>query len=257
MDPIPADLFPFYKGGYEKIPSSLSELREQAIRERYRLDPILKYKSKGKLLEIGPWRGVFSCNAKDAGFDVTAIEQDLDCVDFLQNVVGIRALQSSDPVRSIDELQEQFDVIVLWHSLEHLRTPWLVIQKAAQRLAPGGILLVAIPNIESYEYSVLKAAWKHLDAPRHLYFFPIDSLAGLCQRSGLSTVEMTTSDELSDALSRDTWHSFASSLLPVKYLRGALALLLRYATLRKERKPRAGAGLTAVFRLEAASPPHR
>ncbi len=42
-----------------------------------------------QLLEIGPWIGIFSCNAKDAGFDVTAIEMDQNCVNFLNDCVGI------------------------------------------------------------------------------------------------------------------------------------------------------------------------
>lgn len=247
MDPIPPDLIPFYKGGYQSIPRSLSELRQVAAEERYRMDPILKHKKGGRLLEIGPWIGVFSCNAKDAGFDVTAIEIDQKCVDFLNQTVGIRALQSSDPAASLARMEEKFDVIALWHSLEHLRSPWVVVEQAARSLAAGGILVIAIPNIDSYQYSVLKAAWKHLDAPRHLFFFPIDSLIKLCRAQGLSALEISTSDELSDALSRDNWHSLAKSMIPVRYVKGVLARLLRIAAWKGERKPNAGAGLTAVF----------
>jgi 2-polyprenyl-3-methyl-5-hydroxy-6-metoxy-1,4-benzoquinol methylase len=148
-------------------------------------------------------------------------------------------------------MNETFDVIALWHSLEHLRNPWLVVDQAAKSLAPGGILVIAIPNIDSYQYSVLKGAWKHLDAPRHLFFFPIESLNGLCRQHGLSVLEVTTSDELSDALSRDNWHSLANSTIPVRYVRGVLARLMRLAAWKGERKPNAGAGLTAVFQLSA------
>ena len=229
------------------MPRSLAALRELAASERYRLNPILKYKKSGRLLEIGPWIGIFSCNAKDAGFDVTAIEIDHKCVDFLNQTVGIRALQSSDPAASLARMDEKFDVIALWHSLEHLRIPWVVVEQAARSLAPGGILVIAIPNIDSYQYSVLKAAWKHLDAPRHLFFFPIESLIKLCRAQGLAALEISTSDELSDALSRDTWHSLANSMIPVRYVRGVLARLLRIAAWKGERKPNAGAGLTAVF----------
>ncbi len=147
MDGIPSDLAHFYEGGYQPMPASLSELRKLAACERYRMNSILKYKKGGKLLEIGPWVGIFSCNAKDAGFQVTAIEMDQNCVDFLTNTVKIEAFQSSDPAGSLSKLDEKFDVIALWHSLEHLREPWLVIQQAAKRLAPHGILLVAIPNM--------------------------------------------------------------------------------------------------------------
>ena len=247
MDPIPDDLVLFYKGGYQTIPGSLSELRKLASVEGYRLNPILKYRNAGKLLEIGPWTGIFSCNAKDAGFEVTALEMDQKCVDFLNETVGIRAVQTADPPATLDQLNEKFDVITLWHSLEHLREPWHVIEQCAAHLAPGGILVIAVPNIESYQFSLLRSAWKHLDAPRHLFFYPVESLVQLCTDCGLSVLETTTADELSAALSYDTWYSLAQSLIPVRYVRGAFARLMQYAARRKESKPNAGAGLTAVF----------
>jgi 2-polyprenyl-3-methyl-5-hydroxy-6-metoxy-1,4-benzoquinol methylase len=248
MNPIPADLRPFYEGGYQKIPGSLTELREIAEHEKYRMKPILKYKSSGKLLEIGPWIGIFSCNAKDAGFNVTAIEIDQECVDYLNRTVGIRAIQSSNPAEMLSQMEEKFDVIVLWHCLEHLPSPWLVIQKAAERLMPGGILLVAIPNIESYEFSILKGDWKHLDTPRHLYFYPTRSLVALCQANGLKELEVDTMDELSEALGRDAWHTFALSKVPMKYVRGVFGRLLCYRAQRKQQKKKnLGSGITAVF----------
>jgi 2-polyprenyl-3-methyl-5-hydroxy-6-metoxy-1,4-benzoquinol methylase len=248
MDPIPSNLRPFYEGGYQKIPDSLAELRDIAKHEQYRMKPILKYKSGGKLLEVGPWIGIFGCNARDAGFNVTAIEIDEDCVEFLNNTVGIRALQSSDPAETLGRMDEQFDVIVLWHCLEHLPSPWLVVQKAVKRLAPDGILLLAIPNIESYEFSIFKGNWRHLDTPRHLYFYPVRSLVTLCEANGLTKLEVNTTDELSEAFSRDTWYTFARSKISVKYVRGAFGWLLCFLARRKtQKKENLGSGITAVF----------
>jgi len=255
MSPIPDNLLPFYAGGYQPIPGSLAELREIAAAERYRMIPILHHKRRGKLLEIGPWIGIFSCNAKAAGFEVTALEMDQKCVEFLNQTVGVRAIQTSDPAVALAELREQnhkFDVIAMWHSLEHLRNPWWVIEQAADCLAPGGILLIAIPNIESFQFSVLRGTWKHLDTPRHLFFYPADALIALCQRNGLFPLEITTADELSADLGRDTWHSLANSLVPVRYLRGVLARIMRYAAARAEKRKNRGAGLTAVFQLGPA-----
>jgi len=247
MHPIPEDLAPFYRGGYQPIPRNLSELREIASTEKYRLDPILRQKSSGKLLEIGPWIGIFACNAKDAGFDVTAIEIDQTCVDFLNTTVGINAIQSADPLAAMDRMTDSFDVITLWHSLEHLRDPWLVLQSAARRLAPGGILLIAIPNIESYEFSVLKRAWRHLDAPRHIYFYPAESLIAACAENGLALQEITTTDQLSLELSIDAWRHRSAALIRVKYLRGLVARMAFHLSTWKAKKYQNGSGITAVF----------
>jgi 2-polyprenyl-3-methyl-5-hydroxy-6-metoxy-1,4-benzoquinol methylase len=245
LHPIPADLRPFYRGGYQPIPKDLAGLREIASAERYRMDSILSYKSRGSLLEIGPWIGIFSCNAKDAGFDVSAIEIDPDCVEFLNNVVGVEAIQSSDPAAAMKALGRKFDVIALWHSLEHLPDPWIVLQTAAEHLAPQGILLVAVPNIESYDFAVLQAKWVHLDAPRHLFFYTASWLEKICRTNGLRTIEISTSDHLGQLLSRNAWHTRAGRIIPIKYVRWVVAKLLHLTA--KRRCPGNTSGLTAIF----------
>jgi 2-polyprenyl-3-methyl-5-hydroxy-6-metoxy-1,4-benzoquinol methylase len=244
LHPRPDDMSPFYSDGYLPIPEKLSQLGAMAKKEEYRMEPVLKYKKGGKLLEIGPWVGIFSYNAKKSGFDVTAIEINPRCVDFLNNVVGIKTIQSSEPAKAMGAMHEKFDVIALWHSLEHLPNPWNVLKKAAERLAPGGILLIAVPNIESYDFSVLKAGWMHLDAPRHLFLYTAGSLERVCSANGLKALELTRSDRLSRLLSRMAWHKRAVSMIPVKYVRGIVGLLM-YQTAKI--RGRDGSGLTAIF----------
>src|ERR1700737_4438425 len=62
LDSPPEDMSAFYKGGYQTIPQDLSQLRKISKKERYRMDSILKYVQGGRLLEIGPWMGIFSCH---------------------------------------------------------------------------------------------------------------------------------------------------------------------------------------------------
>jgi 2-polyprenyl-3-methyl-5-hydroxy-6-metoxy-1,4-benzoquinol methylase len=248
LDPAPDDMTPFYKGGYEPIPKDLQELRTIAQKERYRIDSILKHISRGRLLEIGPWRGIFCSNAKDAGFDVTAIEMDPGCVDFLQRVLDIKAIQSNTPYEALETIKEKFDVIALWHSLEHLPRPWLVLQKAAEKLAPGGILLVSVPNIESYDFSVLGDGWVHLDIPRHLYQFPVRWLKTVGSAIGLTILEATTSDRMSRIISKHAWHVRAVSKIPIRYVRGVVGLVLYQLAKRKYTDKYAGGGLTVIFK---------
>jgi SAM-dependent methyltransferase len=248
LDPIPQEMGRFYAGGYQAIPPDLPSLRAVAKKEAYKVDTILKYKKRGRLLEIGPWMGMFSSNAKDAGFDVTAIEMDQNCVNFLQTVIGVKAIQSSEPAKTLNALSEQFDVVALWHSLEHLPDPWLVLQRAAELLKPGGVLLIAIPNIQSYDFSVLRAEWFHLDAPRHLYFFPISWLEKFCSANGLSTLELTTVDQLGQMVSLEAWLKKSSLMIPIRYVRRILGLFLYQFAKRKYKKDRySGGGLTALF----------
>jgi 2-polyprenyl-3-methyl-5-hydroxy-6-metoxy-1,4-benzoquinol methylase len=245
LSPVPSDLFRFYEGGYQKIPRTLSQLRGIAKKERYRLDAILKYKNSGELLEIGPWMGIFSCNAKDAGFDVTAIEMDARCVNFLRDTVGVKAIQSDDPSAAMDEMNEEFDVIVMWHCLEHMPRPWEVLRSASHRLKSNGILLVAVPDIESYDFQTLRERWLHLDAPRHLSFYTANVLEKVCSECELSKLEITTHDRLSAILSRNAWADVANRMLPIRLVRRLLALYLYSVAQRKSKGH--GSGLTGVF----------
>ena len=246
LQPIPDNLKPHYEGGYQPIPGSLEELRKMAAPERYRLEPILE-KAGGDLLEIGPWIGLFSINAKDAGFRVDAIEMSAEAAAFLRDVVGVSVVHTNDPAAAL-AAPKRYDVIVLWHSLEHLQEPWKVLEAAAKRLKQGGILLVAIPNIDGTQARFLGERWLHLDAPRHLYFWSPRGLAKLMQGFGLETLRLDTDDLLSQVLERDAWWDYVRKIVRVPVLRGGAALcvapILHAATHRAGR----GAGLTATFR---------
>jgi hypothetical protein len=112
----PEDMTPYYRGGYDPIPATADELRKIAAAEKFRTEPVLKYKRAGRCLEIGPWRGVICANMKDAGFEVTAIEMDVACGRFLQDQLGIEAIQSTDPAGVMQQLRPGFDVVISWHS---------------------------------------------------------------------------------------------------------------------------------------------
>jgi 2-polyprenyl-3-methyl-5-hydroxy-6-metoxy-1,4-benzoquinol methylase len=244
----PQSLVKFYAGGYQPIPTSLEELRALAKKERYRLEPVLNFRKRGKLLELGPWIGIFSSNAKDAGFDVKAIDMNAECVDFLNNTVGIDAIRSDDPVAAMAALNDHFDVIAMWHCLEHFREPWKVIEQAARLLRPGGVLLVAIPNIESFEFSMLGSRWTHIDAPRHLYFLPLGLLNSVASSFDLGSTETTTtSDKLSWQLRQSSWYALVRQLVPIPGVGRAVGAVIGRICSVLIGRNRSGAGITAVF----------
>lgn len=246
LHPVPPDLGHHYQGGYQPIPASLEELRSMAAPERYRLEPILE-KAGGDLLEIGPWIGLFSINAKDAGFQVDAIEMSAAAAAFLRDVAGVSVVHSNDPAAELSA-PKCYDVIVLWHSLEHLQEPWKVLEAAAKRLKPGGILLVSVPNIDGTQATLLGKRWLHLDAPRHLYFWSPQALSRLMQSFGLETIRLDTDDPLSKTLGRDAWADYLRRIVRIPVLRGVVALSLAPILNAIAHRPNRGAGLTATFR---------
>ena len=250
MSNIPPDMSLYYRKGYQAIPRSVAALRKLADREKYRLHELLKLKTGGRLLEVGPWVGIFSINAKDAGFEVDAIESDRACVEFLTNVAGINVFESNNPAETLASMPRRYDAVVLWHSLEHLPTPWLVIERVSNILNPGGVLLVAIPNIDSYDSCVMREKWVHLDAPRHLYFYAPQALTALCRRFHLAPVLMATHDRLSLILGLQAWYRYLGRCRPMEYLSGLAGMirgLLRLPSSTPRRPVFIGSGLTAIF----------
>lgn len=83
------------------------------------------------------------------------------------------------------------DAVSLWHVLEHLRDPDRVLRDCARWLAPGGVLLVAVPNVASWQARAFAGHWFHLDPPFHLYHFDPRSLTRTLSDAGFEVVAVT------------------------------------------------------------------
>jgi SAM-dependent methyltransferase len=81
--------------------------------------------------------------------------------------------------------QDDFAAIVFWHSLEHLPDSGPVMAAAAERLRPGGVVFVAVPDLGSPQARFFGDRWIHLDLPRHLVHLTTDSLIGVMEADGL------------------------------------------------------------------------
>ena len=166
---VPEDIGRYYPHEYYSVPSSREELMITAAPERYKLDLVGRSCPRGRLIEVGPAIGGFAVHAQGAGYDTSAIEMDPDCCGFLRDVVGIEVHETSDPAVALRD-NGPFDVIAMWQVLEHLPDPVSVLVAAAAALAPGGVLVIAVPNPEALQFRMFGAA---MDAHRR----PAASLA--------------------------------------------------------------------------------
>lgn len=90
--------------------------------------------------------------------------------------------------RSIDELDGEWDAFWLGHVLEHLPDPQPALHGLAERLAPGGAIIIHVPLADSYASRYYGADWVQLDAPRHLMVPTAKAMALLAERAGLRVV---------------------------------------------------------------------
>ncbi|WP_455208717.1 class I SAM-dependent methyltransferase [Kaarinaea lacus] len=88
--------------------------------------------------------------------------------------------------------ENSFDIVVIWHVLEHLTDPAATLKKVHRILKPGGNLVVAVPNFGSLQSNLFGKHWFHLDLPRHTYHFTRHSLQSMLKNTGLSTTKTAT-----------------------------------------------------------------
>jgi len=193
LSPIPQDIGKYYPTDYYGIPRSVADLAAAAEPERYKIELVQRYVTRGRLLEIGPAYGAFTWLAKQAGFDASAIEMSEACCRFMNEVAGIRAVHSLD-IDAALRAAEPCDVIALWHVIEHLPDPWKTLGLMAARLNPGGVLVIAAPNPLAFQFGLMGRYWTHLDAPRHMHLIPSATLSEHARGLGLETALSTTRD---------------------------------------------------------------
>lgn len=106
---------------------------------------------------------------------------------------GTRAQElSATSAESLQLTSGSYDLITLWHVLEHLDEPQDVLVRAREGLRDGGRVVVAVPNLDSLQAGLGGDRWFHQDVPRHAAHFTREGLLRLVARSGLRTSKLRT-----------------------------------------------------------------
>ena len=135
-----------------------------------------------RLLDVGCGEGTFLLGARDLGWKVIGTEMN----PAMARAAGLDVRGTIEEVQKANEAP--FDCITLWHSLEHMRDPRLTLRSLAKLLAPGGLLVVAVPDAGGLQARLFGPRWFHLDVPRHLYHFNQRSLKHLLEAAGFAIV---------------------------------------------------------------------
>jgi len=122
-------------------------------------------KGKGKLLDVGAGTGDFLKVAKDKNWKVSGVEVN-DKAKQLALKKGVVLHTDLSSVKN-----EKFDVITLWHVLEHIPNLEETCALLESLLNENGTLIIAVPNYNSYDANYYKEFWAAYDVPRHLWHF--------------------------------------------------------------------------------------
>ncbi len=144
--------------------------------------PMIPMHGKGRLLDFGCGGGAYMERMHRQGWDVTGMDASEAAIRRVRTEFRLRGLTGTLPHPALRP--GSFDVITMWHSLEHVHQPLTVLQEAHRLLAPQGKLVVAVPNIDSSPFRWFGRAWYGLDLPRHLTHFTPWSLHLMLERAG-------------------------------------------------------------------------
>lgn len=150
-------------------------IRHFTLQWKYSL--VKPYLTHNTLLDMGCGTGSFLQYCAKSGIHVSGIEPSSEA----------RAQAGKIPVSdSIDNLPNQkFEVITLWHVLEHIYDLDQTLQKLKERLTDHGIIFIAVPNHESPDAAYYQSAWAAYDVPRHIWHFSKEHMTRLLEKNGL------------------------------------------------------------------------
>ncbi|MDX1773001.1 class I SAM-dependent methyltransferase [Oceanihabitans sediminis] len=140
---------------------------------------------KKSLLDFGCGTGDFLQTAQQNNWKVLGIEPNQQARE-IANRKTTNAVFNSEHLNKIEN--QSFDVITLWHVLEHVPNLEEQISVFKKLLKENGVLIVAVPNYKSFDAKHYKNFWAAYDVPRHLWHFNQDSLASLFSKENMKVV---------------------------------------------------------------------
>lgn len=216
---IPADLSKYYPEEYYSFSSSISKISAQknTIKKFFKtrrdnfilfkkdwigrivnsfypndylagrfpgMDDIFSLKKSTKILDVGCGNGLLVYFLKECG-----LEKCLGVDPYIQKDTtydnGLKILK-----KTIHELHQEFDLIMLHHSFEHVSDPLETLRSVQRLLSKEGICLIRIPTVSSYAWKHYRGNWVQLDAPRHLFLHSVQSMKLLAQKADLRLVKV-------------------------------------------------------------------
>ena len=180
-------------------------IKRKAIRDKVKL--INSYQPlKGKILDIGAGTGDFLLECKNQNWDILGIEPN----DKAKGIALGKGIKFGDTIEKLES--NSFDVITMWHVLEHVPDVEHQVAELKRLLKPSGTIIIAVPNFKSYDAKYYKEFWAAYDVPRHLWHFSKTAIEKLFDKQNMNLEDI-----------KPMWFdSFYVSLLSEKYKSGKM-----------------------------------
>ena len=180
-------------------------IKRKAIRDKVKL--INSYQPiKGRILDIGAGTGDFLLECKNQNWDILGIEPN----DKAKEIAVGKGIKFGNTIEKLES--NSFDVITMWHVLEHVPDVEHQVAELKRLLKPSGTIVIAVPNFKSYDAKYYKEFWAAYDVPRHLWHFSKTAIERLFDKQNMNLEDI-----------KPMWFdSFYVSLLSEKYKSGKM-----------------------------------
>ena len=150
----------------EKLISSRVDenyLAEDYSRFSYYINLLRKYRSHGRILDIGCLTGSFLKIAQEAGYSASGVEFRHLAVEHIKKSLNLDVHEGYFEEISLKMIAEKqrFEIITLWETLEHMLYPKRVIEDVSQLLVPGGHIAITVPNYDNLQVKILRERCFH------------------------------------------------------------------------------------------------
>jgi 2-polyprenyl-3-methyl-5-hydroxy-6-metoxy-1,4-benzoquinol methylase len=182
-----------YLGGvYEQIRGQdyLDELPARRREARVRLRYVERWVRHGRLLDVGCASGAFLAEARASGFDASGVEPVPAFARAARECLGADVREGL--IEDIDLPAGDYDVITLWHVLEHLPEPISHLSRLADALSADGALALEVPNAASVTAEHMGQGWPSLEPNVHINQFTPNSLRHALERVKLEVCDLRT-----------------------------------------------------------------
>ncbi|MDQ3190630.1 MAG: class I SAM-dependent methyltransferase [Bacteroidota bacterium] len=176
-----------------------------------KLELINQLSDKGSILDIGCGTGEFLNVCKNNGWFSLGIEPDEDARLLAKNNYDLNIKDEAH----VDLLESNsFDVITMWHVLEHVPDLNQRMKELYRLLKENGVIVIAVPNASSADAAFYGKFWAAYDVPRHLYHFSKKTIISLFEKYNMNCIKVLPMK----------FDSFYVSLLSEKYKKGKVNL---------------------------------